>query len=74
SPEDYRPTPVPPTMEWPTDLPALRGLVADEGIARVTLSDESVLALTHLFPTLPSSRVVTQEGSEYLVGACPGLP
>lgn len=74
SPEDYRPTPVPPTMEWPTDLPALRGLVADEGIARVTLSDESVLALTQLFPTLPSSRVVTQEGSEYLVGACPGLP
>lgn len=74
SAEDHMPTPVPPTMEWPTNLPALRGLVAGEDIAGVTFSDGLVPALTQLFPTLPSSRVVTQEGSEYLVGACPVLP
>jgi hypothetical protein len=71
-PEGIHPTPLPGVMEWPRDLLPLQSLHLGEGLARVTL--EGSPALMELFPTLPSTRVVTEEGREYLVGACPLLP
>lgn len=76
-------TPIPPTEEWPLELPLLAELEKHTDYnktLRYAAKNYAVLnierndPILQIFNRFPSSRIVTQNSKAYYVVACPVIP